>query len=98
MVKNNVLHRLKREDYPNPEYKPEVGYDAGRIILDPDNHVILKYRIIPDALSSELSRRDMESMRRLDPRITRKDFRARIPRAILSRGRGKARLESLYTA
>lgn len=83
-IKDNVLHRFDRQGYPIPDYKPEIWYDAGRIVLDPDNHAILKYKIIPATLSSELSGRDMEAMRRLDLRIIRKDFRARMPRSIFT--------------
>lgn len=97
-IQDNVLHRFERQGYPIPDYKPEIWYDAGRIVLDPDNHAILKYKIIPATLSSELSGRDMEAMKRLDLRITRKDFRARMPRTVLSRGKGKSEIRKpLYT-
>lgn len=92
-IKDNVLHRFERQNYPIPNYTPEVWYHEGRIVLDPDNHAILKYEIIPATLSSELSGRDMEAMRRLDLRITRGDFRARMPRTILSRGKGRTQVE-----
>lgn len=92
-IKDNVLHRFERQNYPIPDYTPEVWYHEGRIVLDPDNHAILRYEIIPATLSSELSGRDMEAMRRLDLRITRGDFRARMPRTVLSRGNGRTQVE-----
>lgn len=88
-IKDNVLHRLERQNYPIPDYEPEIWYDAGRIVLDPDNHTILKYEIIPATLSSELSGRDMEAMRRLDSRITLKDFRVRMPSTVLAEDKGR---------
>lgn len=95
-IEGNVLHRFERNGYPIPEYKPEVWYDTGRIVLDLDNNPILKYEIIPATLSSELSGRDMEAMKRLDLRISRKDFRARMPSTIMVGGKNKVR-KPLYT-
>ncbi|MCJ1270498.1 hypothetical protein MMC22_010395 [Lobaria immixta] len=91
-IEGNVLHRFERNDYPIPEYTPEVWYDTGRIVLDLDNNPILKYEIIPATLSSELSGRDMEAIKRLDLRISRKDFRARMPSTIMAGGKNKKNL------
>lgn len=97
-VENNVLHRFERQGYPIPDYKPEVWYHAGRIVLDMDNNAILKYKVIPATLSSELSGRDMEAMERLDLRISRKDFRARMPSTILTKDKNKPqRIKPVYT-
>lgn len=98
-IENNVLHRFERKGYPIPEYRPEVWYDGrGRIVLDPDNHPILKYKVLPATLSSELSGRDMEAMKRLDLRLSRKDFRARMPRTIIKKDKGRNRVEKpIYT-
>lgn len=97
-IEDNLLHRYERQSYPIPNYKPEIWYDAGRTVLDLDNHAILKYKIIPAVLSSEFSGRDMEAIRRLDLRITRQDFRARMPSTILSRCKGKKQVRKpLYT-
>lgn len=92
-VENNVLHRFDRQGYPIPDYKPEVWYDEGRIVLDMDNHAILRYEVIPDTLSSELSGRDMEAMKRLDLRISSKDLRARMPSIILTKDKSKLQKE-----
>ncbi|MCJ1422813.1 hypothetical protein MMC29_000693 [Sticta canariensis] len=97
-IENNVLHRFERGDYPIPEYKPTVWYNEGRVVLDADNHPILDYKVLPATLSSELSGRDMEAMKRLDLRISRKDFRARMPRTILKKGDANGLVERpLYT-
>lgn len=97
-VENNVLHRFERKDYQIPAYNPDVWYDAGRIVLDMDNHPILKYKVIPATLSSEFSGRDMEAIKRLDLRISSKDFRARMPSTILTKDRNKPQQKKpLYT-
>lgn len=92
-IENNVLHRFERDNYPIQEYKPTVWYNEGRVILDADNHSILNYKVLPATLSSELSGRDMESMKRLDLRISHKDFRARMPRTILKKSDGNGLVE-----
>ena len=88
-INDNVLHRFERNGYPIPNYKQEVWFHAGKIALDPDNHAILKYDVLPATLSSEISGRDMEAMKRLDLRIGRKDFRARMPSKILTKDKNK---------
>ncbi|MCJ1260544.1 hypothetical protein MMC22_000406 [Lobaria immixta] len=80
-IKDNVLHRFERNEYPILDYKQEVWFHAGKIALDLDNHAILKYHVLPATLSSVISGRDMEAMKRLNLRIGRKDFRARVPSA-----------------
>lgn len=97
-IEDNVLHRFERDNYPVPEYTPAVWYDRGRVVLDPDNHPILRYEVLPATLSSALSGRDMEAMKRLDLRISRKDFRARMPRTIFKKGIGNGWVEKpLYS-
>lgn len=86
-IQDNILHRLERNGYPIPDYDPEEWWDHGRIVLSSlDNLPIKRYKVIPDTLSSKLSGRDMEAMRRLDLRIQQRDFRARMPRKILLNG------------
>ena len=97
-IENNVLHRFERDNYPVPDYRPTLLYHQGRVVLDAENHPILDYKVLPATLSSELSGRDMEAMKRLDLRISRKDLRARMPTTILKRGDGNALVERpLYT-
>lgn len=97
-IEGNVLHRFERKGYPIPDYKPELWYDEGRIVLDLDDNPILKFKVIPTTLSSELSGRDMEAMKRLDLRISLKDFRARMPSTIMVGGKNKSKVRrSLYT-
>lgn len=88
-IKDNILHRFERKGYPIPDYTPEVWYYEGKVVLDSDNHAILNYEVLPATLSSELSGRDMEAMKRLDLRIGRKDFRARMPSTIFTKDKNK---------
>ncbi|MCJ1261094.1 hypothetical protein MMC22_000958 [Lobaria immixta] len=88
-IKDNVLHRFERKGYPIPDYQLEVWYYEGKVVLDSDNHAILNYEVLPATLSSELSGRDMEAMKRLDLRIGRKDFRARMPSTIFTKDKNK---------
>ena len=48
-------------------------------MLDPDNHPVKLYRDIPLACSSAMEGGWMEAIRRQNPMITHKDFRARMP-------------------
>ena len=88
-IKDNVLHRFERKGYPIPDYQPEVWYYEGKVVLDSDNHAILNYEVLPATLSSELSGRDIEAIKRLDLRIGRKDFRARMPSTIFTKDKNK---------
>lgn len=64
-----------------------------------DSNPILKYEIILATLFSKLSGRDMEAMKRLDSRIRRKYFRARIPSTIMTGGESKNKVRKpLYSA
>lgn len=47
--------------------------------MDLENHPILDYVDLHATISTEFSGRDMEAIVRLDPRISRNDFRARMP-------------------
>lgn len=63
----------------------KFGIIRAKIVLNSDDHAILKYDVLPAAFSSEISGRDMEAMKRPDLRIGRKDFRARMPSKILTK-------------
>ena len=51
----------------------------GRVVLDSDNHPVLNYPEIPKTCSSDMEGCIMEAIRRENPNITHKDFRARMP-------------------
>lgn len=93
-IENNVLHRFERDNHPVPAYTPTVWYDRGQVILDPNNHPILRYEVLLATLYSALSERDMEAMKRLDLRISPKDFRARMSRTIFKKGVGHGWVEN----
>ncbi|KAL9120534.1 MAG: hypothetical protein Q9187_002909 [Circinaria calcarea] len=59
--------------------RAENWYDNGRIVLDLDNHPVKLYTDIPLACSSAMEGGWMEAIRRKNPMITHKDFRARMP-------------------
>ena len=69
-------------DSKPPDYIPPSWYYHGRIVLDPNNNPVRKWKEIPLVLSSEYEGFDMETIRRLNTNITLRDFRARMPRFI----------------
>lgn len=81
-ITDDILNRLEREDYPTQNYDVGVMIDEGRIVLDADNHPVKDYRDIPLTLSSEVEGWLLEAMWRLDSRIERMDWRARMPKQI----------------
>lgn len=91
-----MLHRFEKNGYPIPDDKPEAWYDKGQIVLDMDKNPILKYDITPATLSSELSGRDTEALKRLDLRISRKNFRARMLSSIMPSGKCRNKVRKLH--
>ena len=84
LIPDDLLNRLDRLDYKGKEY--DVSYmfaaDTSRIILDKDNHPIVDYEDIPSVLSSNFGMQEegylLEAIRRIDMRIQRTDFLARM--------------------
>lgn len=74
-----ILHRLERRGLSVADYHVGNLYYNGRLVLDLDNNPILDYVDLPATLSTEFSGEYMEAITRLDPRISHKDFRARMP-------------------
>ena len=77
-IKDDVLNRYEQRDYKCPDYKIESMYDDGRIVLDPDNHPVRDFHDLPLVHSSEFEGWNMEAISRIDTRIERTDFRARM--------------------
>lgn len=75
-----ILHRPERNELPAPDYPIGILRYNGKIVLDLDNRPILDYVDLPATLSTEFSGQHMETITRLDPRISHKDFRARMPK------------------
>lgn len=63
---------------------------SGHIVLDLDNDPVLKWHEIPLVLSSAYEGYDMEVVRRLNPEITYRDFRARMPRSFIKGSKVKS--------
>lgn len=55
----------------------------GRIVLDPEDDPVRKGLEIPLVLSSQYEGYDIEVVRRLNPNISFRDFRARMPRSFI---------------
>ncbi|MCJ1428450.1 hypothetical protein MMC29_006360 [Sticta canariensis] len=75
-----ILFRYEQAGYPVPQYTPQTWMHRGRIVLDTEDVPVLKWDEIPLVLSSEYEGYEMEVVRRLNPRISFRDFRARMPR------------------
>lgn len=70
----------KPKNHKDPTYKLVEWKFHGKIVIaGHDNLPMLRFRDMPDTLSSALHGRDIEAMKRTDPRITHRDFIARMP-------------------
>lgn len=69
-----------RENHKDPSYELKNWKFHGKIIISAyDDRPMRRFRDLPDTLSSALHGRDMEAMKRTDPRIQQRDFMARMP-------------------
>lgn len=73
-------------------YDPETWMYRDQIVLDLNDDPVRKWTEIPLVLSSAYEGYDMEVVRRLNPQITYRDFRARMPRSFI---KGSTRKDSL---
>lgn len=87
----DILFQYLRKDYKSKVYKPKKWYDENRIVLDMNDQPIKKWRELPLVLSSELEGFMMEGIRRLQPKISVKDFRARMPKIIVAGPKNESR-------
>lgn len=91
----DVLYVFENSKQNNPGYELE-NWKVGRriVISDHDNLPILAFRDIPDTLSSALVGRDMEAMKRTDPRIQHRDFLARMPMQHINKAGRRTTIQS----
>lgn len=76
----DILYVFEKEEKNSPKARPVNWKVGSRVVLaGHDSMPILKYDDIPATLSTELAGRDMEAMKRTDPRIRQRDFIARMP-------------------
>lgn len=81
----------KKQNHYDPTYKPKRWKVGQRIVLaSHDSLPLLDYSDMPATLSSAFEGRDMEAIKRTDPRIKQRDFIARMPMKYTSH-RGKRR-------
>lgn len=70
----------KGKHQKDPTYTLSNWKFHGKIVIAGyDKLPMLRFKDMPDTLSSVLHGRDMEAMKRTDPRITQRDFMARMP-------------------
>lgn len=76
-----ILYVFQKEKHrKDPTYKLKYWKFNGKLVIaGHDKLPILRFRDLPDTLSSALHGRDMEAMKRTDPRIQQRDFMARMP-------------------
>ncbi|MCJ1467998.1 hypothetical protein MMC07_006624 [Pseudocyphellaria aurata] len=86
-----ILFRYEQKGYQVPSYDPGPWIYQGQIVLDHFDDPVVPWREIPLVLSSAYEGFDMEVVRRLNPSISYRDFRARMPRSII---KGSTRKES----
>lgn len=79
----------------DPEYQLENWKIGEKIVIsDYDNLPILAYKDLPDTLSSALEGRDIEAIKRTDPRIQHRDFLARMPMTRVTKAGSRTTLHS----
>ena len=91
-----ILYVFQKGKYhKDPGYQLENWKIGERIVIsDHDNLPILAYRDLPDTLSSALEGRDIEAIKRTDPRIQHRDFLARMPMTRVTKAGTKLTLYS----
>lgn len=65
-----ILFQWEKADHKDPTYIVPDWYHDGKIVLDPDNRPVRKFRNIPDVCSSLLEGGVMEAIKREDSRVT----------------------------
>lgn len=77
----DVLYVFQKDkNDKDPSYELKSMKFHGRIVLFAyDDRPIRAFKDLPDTLSSALAGREMEAMKRTDPRIQQRDFMARMP-------------------
>lgn len=78
-----------------PDYDVQYMTHENRIVLDSDNHPVKDYHDIPKTLSSNADAYLLENIGRLDTRICRMDFRARMPSTRVTKKKGTKPLGGL---
>ena len=77
-IPGDLLNRLDRLGHKSRDYELHFMFDDGRVVLDMDNHPVVDYEDIPIVLSSAFEGWCMEAIHRIDSRIERADWRARM--------------------
>ena len=82
----DILYVFEKKESSSPKDDPVYWKVGKRIVLaSRDSKPILKYNDIPATLSTQLAGRDMEAIKRTDPRIRQRDFIARMPKKYTTR-------------
>ena len=90
-IENGILFEIEPRERAGPITRPGNMTRNGRVVLDIDNHPVTDWPDLPATISSMIEGGRMEAMTRLNPRLTQKDFRARMPpMTVLKSGRSKA--------
>lgn len=90
-----ILYVFERKGRNPPKDSP-VNWKVGRrvVLAGSDSKPILDFKDIPATLSTELAGRDMEAIKRTDPRIRQRDFIARMPMKYTTRTRKRRNAKS----
>lgn len=90
-----ILYVFERKGRNPPKDSP-VNWKVGRrvVLAGGDSKPILDYKDIPATLSTELAGRDMEAIKRTDPRIGQRDFIARMPMKYTTKTRKRREIKS----
>lgn len=90
-----ILYVFEKEE-KNPPKACRVNLRVGRrvVLAGSDSKPILDYKDIPATLSTELVGRDMEAIKRTDPRVGQRDFIARMPMKYTTRTGKRRKVKS----
>lgn len=78
-IADGILNRFESKEYKGPDVSTGWMHFGHKIVLDQDNHPVRDFSDIPATLSSAVEPWLLEAISRIDGRIVKVDFLARMP-------------------
>lgn len=75
----DINFQLEKQGRKNPDYASQYWRHRGRLVLDLNNEPMMKFRHLPDTISSRIHGGHIEALMRFDDRTKYKDIRGRMP-------------------
>ena len=78
-IANGIRNRFEPRDYKGPQQTVGWIYFGDMVVLDQDKHPVRDFKDMPATLSSAVEPWLLEAISRIDGRISKVDFQARMP-------------------